>query len=134
MLGNTCRIYRTTRSYEWNVSGQGAEQARVCFHDQANDLSRSIPGIADQILGLGGSPILDYSDAVVTIDPPTHDEIPSQPDMITNLMDGHRQANFSVSAVADMVREIDELATLNFLAQQITLHRLHRHRLGLLQQ
>jgi len=134
VLGNTCRIYRTTRSYEWNVSGPGAELARTCFHDQGNDLSRAISAIADQILGLGGAPILDYSDAVVKIDPPTHWDIPSQSEMIVNLRDGHQQANFSVNAALDLVREVDELATLHFLTRQITLHRLHRYRLGLLQQ
>lgn len=134
VLGNTCRIYRTTRCYEWNASGKGADLARMCFHDQANELATTaLPEIASHIRALDGSPILDYSDGVVKIDPPTAQDIPTLSEMITNLRSGHEQANISISAAIDIAREIDEWPTLSFLTTQVTLHRLHRKRLGLLQ-
>ena len=65
VLGNTCRIIRTTRSYEWNVSGRGAELARQCFCEHATEQQKTVERVAYHIIGLRGRPILDYSDEVL---------------------------------------------------------------------
>ncbi|MEM8655014.1 MAG: ferritin-like domain-containing protein [Pseudomonadota bacterium] len=132
ILGNTCRIHRTTRSYEWNVSGAGAELVRQCLHDQADEMEEAIAPIAQQILGLGGKPIFDYSDGVVEVNPPSTGELPSLAEMVSKLYEGHTQAKLSVGAAIDVARDADELATMCFLAGRIDMHRAHRHRLGLL--
>lgn len=132
ILGNTCRISRTTRSYEWNVSGEGAELARQCFQEHSAEQDLSIVPIALHIIGLGGNPILDYSDGVVEVDPPSKDELPSLPEMINRLSLGHSQANRSIRAAVDIAQQHNLITTLVLLAAQSEMHRLQRHRLSLL--
>ncbi|WP_299611575.1 ferritin-like domain-containing protein [uncultured Tateyamaria sp.] len=132
ILGNTCRIHRTTRSYEWNASGPGSELVRLCLHDQANEMRDAIGPIAQQILGLGGQPIFDYSDGVVAVNPPSGGDLPILSDMVDELYKGHTQAKLSIGAAIDVARDADELATMVFLAGRIDMHRAHRHRLGLI--
>ena len=132
ILGNTCRISRTTRSYEWNVSGKGAELARQCFHEHSVEQEVSVVPIAHHIIGLGGSPIFDYSDGVVEVDPPSKDELPSLPEMINRLSLGHTQANRSIRAAVDIAQQHNFTTTVVLLAAQSEMHRLQRHRLSLL--
>ncbi|WP_299285050.1 ferritin-like domain-containing protein [uncultured Tateyamaria sp.] len=132
VLGNTCRMARTTKSYEWNVEGPGAEVARQCFREQARELDDIIDPIAKQVLSLGLRPVLDYSDGVVLINPPTAHDIPELSNMVSTLRRGHKQAALSVSAALDVARDADEMPAVGFLGAMITVHRLHRHRLSLL--
>lgn len=132
VLGNTCRIIRTTRSYEWNVSGRGAELARRCFCEHATEQQRTVERVAYHIIGLRGSPILDYSDEVLEVDPPTKHDIPSLRVMVERLCRGHAQADTSVNAAADLAREFLETATVNLLVSQSEMHGLHSRRLELL--
>ncbi|MEL6540313.1 MAG: ferritin-like domain-containing protein [Pseudomonadota bacterium] len=129
VLGNTCRILRTAKSYEWNASGRGAILAQQCFKEQAEELDAAIDPIAYHILGLGGSAILDYSDSVVAVNPPASHVIPALADMISNLVEGHVQANHSVGAAIDIAREIDEVPTVQILAIRVDAHRAFRQRL-----
>lgn len=132
ILGNTCRIHRTTRSYEWNVSGPGAEVVRRCLNEQATEMEDAIMPIAQQILGLEGKPIFDYSDGVVAVNPPTRRGMPALSDMISQLREGHAQALLSIGAALDVAREADEVSTVFFLAGRIDMHRAHRYQLALL--
>lgn len=133
ILGNTCRMIRTTRSYEWNVAGRGAELARQCFNEHAMQQSEMVEPIACQILGLGGQPIFDYSDAVLEIDPPTKDDLPPLPEMVSRLSRGHVQAKISIQAAVDVAQACSETATQNLLVAQADMHRFQGYRLALLQ-
>ena len=131
ILGNTCRIGRTARSYEWNVTGPRALIAEACFRDQADELMTSIEGIALHIRSLGGPAIFDYSDEIVEVNPPTPKDIPSLRTMCTNLANGHLQANHSIGAAMDIAREIYEIPSIQVLGLRLERHRLHQHRLRL---
>ena len=129
VIGNTCRIMRTAKSYGWNASGRGAIAAQQCFIEQAEELHNAIDPLARHLVGLGGSPIFDYSDAIVQVDPPTIDSIPTLAEMVDILANGHIQANHSIAAAMDIAREIDEVATVQILALRIAAHRGFRQRL-----
>lgn len=131
VLGNTCRIARTARSYEWNVTGRHALTAEASFQDQADELMAATLDIARHVRGLGTIAILDYSDAVVEVNPPTHAAMPTLEKMCQNLASGHLQANHSIGAAMDIARELDEVPTFVFLAARIDVHRRHRHRVEL---
>ncbi|MDW4497862.1 ferritin-like domain-containing protein [Sulfitobacter sp. D35] len=132
VLGNTCRIGRTTKSYEWNVQGKGALMAEACFREQASELEVAIEHLARHIVGLGGRAILDYSDAVVEVNPPTTSDVPDLATMVRNLKEGHTQAGLSVNAANDLAREADEVASVKLLADRLEAHRGHGRRLFLL--
>ncbi|MEM8792418.1 MAG: ferritin-like domain-containing protein [Pseudomonadota bacterium] len=132
ILGNTCRIERTAKSYEWNATGAGALDAARCFRAQADELQDALEPLALHVLGLGGRPILDYSDEVVAVNPPGCDEIPPLDEMVSNLAGGHEQAMHSLGAAMDLARAAEEMPTLILLASRIEAHRLHGHRLGML--
>lgn len=132
VLGNTCRLGRTTNSYEWNVEGHGALAAETCFQRQAKELHRSLGVLASHIRRLGAYAILDYSDSVVVINPPTVEEIPTLRQMIINLQEGHTQAKLSIFAAMDMAQEIDEVTTIQLLASRLNAHRDHLWRLNFL--
>ncbi len=132
VIGNTCRIMRTSKSYAWNASGRGAIVAQQCFIEQAEELHNAITPLALHVLGLGGAPIFDYSDAIVDIEPPSRNAIPRLPKMIDMLAEGHVQANYSICATIDIAREIDEISTVHILALRIDAHRGFHQRLRLI--
>lgn len=132
VLGNTCRIGRTSNSYEWNVEGHGALAAEACFHEQTRELHESVDVIADHIRRLGGYAILDYSDNVVVVNPPTAEELPALPKMLSNLKEGHVQAKLSVNAAMDIAVEVHEVSTIQLLVTRLNAHRDHLRRLKLL--
>lgn len=132
VLGNTCRIARTAKSYEWNVDGPGAIEAARCFAGQASELETAIDPLAHHVLGLGGRAILDYSDAVVEANPPTIDLIPRLGDMVRILSDGHEQARHAIGAAMDIAQAVDEVPSVHILALRMDAHRQHRRQLLLL--
>lgn len=131
ILGNTCRLSRTAKSYEWNASGRGAVLAQACFREQADAMHKCIDPLAGHIVDLGGRAILDYSDAVVAVNPPSASAIPALSDMVHNLHMGHGQALLSVGAAIDVARAVDEESTLQLMASHMALHRTWRHHLTL---
>ncbi|MEL7137612.1 MAG: ferritin-like domain-containing protein [Pseudomonadota bacterium] len=132
VLGNTCRISRTAKSYEWNAEGRGALAAQACFRAQADELHAALEPLAQSILGLGAPAILDYSDTVVAITPPTAADVPPLKRMIHNLSHGQVQAMHSIGAAIDLARGMDEHGVLSMLSDRITVHRAHRRSLSLL--
>ena len=132
ILGNSCRIGRTAKSYEWNVSGRGAVYAEVCFREQADEMHAALAPLARHIRSLGGRAILDYSDAVVVVNPPTAADVPVPAQMCENLAEGHKQAIHSIGAAIDIAREMDELPTIQLLSLRIEAHRGSLHRLSLI--
>ncbi|WP_299608637.1 ferritin-like domain-containing protein [uncultured Tateyamaria sp.] len=134
ILGNTCRLSRTAKSYEWNVSGRGAVLAQACFREQAEAMHMSIDPLAGHIVDLGGHAVLDYSDGVVAVNPPTANGIPTLSEMVRNLHEGHRQAIHSVGAAIDVAREADDESTVQLMAAHQAAHRAWRRRLALVEQ
>lgn len=131
ILGNTCRLSRTAKSYEWNASGRGSVLARQCFWQQADALHILIDPLAAHILELGGCAVLDYSDEVVSVDPPTSNAFPTLADMVRTLREGHDQAILSVGAAIDVARAADEESTVRLMASHLAAHRTWRHSLAL---
>ena len=129
VLGNTCRMARTAKSYEWNARGPGCRPAAEEFREQACEMHGSIEPIAFHIMGLGWPPVLDYTDQVVALNPPTIEAIPSLLDMIRELSAGHEQSGISVLAVLDVASEAGEHATMTLMSARIDAHRRHRHNL-----
>lgn len=132
VLGNTCRIARTAKSYEWNAQGRGAILAQTCFRDQADELHAALEPIAQSILGLGAPAILDYSDTVVAITPPTAADVPTLERMIENLSEGQIEARHSIGAAIDLATQIDEQCMVHLLSERIAAHRSHHRGLMLL--
>lgn len=132
VLGNTCRLSRTAQSYAWNATGQGAIIAQHVFRKQAQEMHDAVDMLAKHIIDLGGQPILDYSDAIVAVNPPTADDIPNLPKMVRNLQDGHAQAIHSIGAAMDIAREADEICTINAMASRTSAHRAFGRELTLL--
>ena len=126
VLGNTCRMARTAKSYEWNARGPGCVTAATQFRSQAREMHGAIESIASHIMGLGLPAILDYSDRVVALNPPTADEIPTLVQMIRELLSGHEQSGLSVQAVTDVAQEAGEFSTVSLMSSRIDAHRRHR--------
>lgn len=126
VLGNTCRMARTAKSYEWNARGPGCMMAAAQFRSQAEEMHGAIEPIASHIMGLGLPAILDYTDQVVALNPPTVDAIPSLIEMVREMASGHKQSGLSVLAVLDVASEAGEFATITLMSQRIDAHRRHR--------
>ncbi|MEM7545946.1 MAG: ferritin-like domain-containing protein [Pseudomonadota bacterium] len=132
VLGNTCRIARTTRSFAWNITGAGGCMAIRCFNNQSDELSGSIEPLALHILGLGGPALLDYTDGVVEVNPPTVAAIPSKASMIDRLREAHRRAEASARAALDVALDDQEWPTVVHLSGRIDAHRAHARELATL--
>lgn len=131
VLGNTCRIGRTAASYQWNVTGACAMSAAICFRDQAKELNQSLDDFAEHIRSLGAMAILDYSDSVVAVDPPTAAAVPPIREMFSNLHGGHVQACLSIKAAIDISKECDDEPSIQILARRLSAHRRHILRMSL---
>lgn len=129
ILGNTCRLSRTAMSYQWNVRGQDARGLASCLREQAEELHNCLDSIAEHIRGLGLPAVLDYSDVVVELNPPDKEFLPSQAEMISNLIAGHDQACFSLIAALDMSSEYGDHGTTQLLALRLNMHRRHKWQL-----
>ena len=130
VLGNTCRIERTAKSYAWNACGPGSYLISKMCREQADELSCATEPIAQHIVGLGTAAILDYTDAVVAANPPAASDIPAVNDMVTNLQEAHAQAAISIRAAMDVAKEADEWSSLIILAERLEAHRRHAHHLS----
>lgn len=125
VLGNTCRISRTAASYAWNVTGPGARGASACFSEQAVELHASLDDIASHIRDLGACAILDYSDRVVTMNPPHSSHVPDIDAMFLNMCSGHAQACMSIEAAIDVSRSCDDEVGIQVLSSRLAAHRRH---------
>lgn len=130
VLGNTCRIERTSKSYAWNANGPGSFLLAQMFRKQADEMNGATEPIAQLIIGLRGAPILDYSDAIVAVNPPTASDIPNLANMLANLRDANRHAGTSVKAAIDVAKEADEWSALVMLTRRLEAHRKHAHQLS----
>ncbi len=125
VLGNTCRIGRTAISYAWNVTGAGARGASACFEEQSVELFEAVHDIAKHIRGLGMYAVFDYSDKILSLQPPGANEIPDVATMLEHLRVGHEQACLSIEAATDVARECQEDATVHLLSARLSAHRGH---------
>jgi len=92
----------------------------------------ALNGLATHVLGMEGAAILDYSDEVVALNPPTVKSIPALNQMVKTLKQGHDEAVFSIGAAMDLAREVDEAPTIQILAMRVEAHRQHKRKLTLL--
>ena len=125
VLGNTCRIGRTSVSFGWNAAGPGAADAHRCFCAQGNALHDSLHAMALHIRGLGHIAVLDYSDLNVVVNPPTGKTLPSLEQMGSVLRKAHSEACLSIQAATDIAEERSDYSTLHILSTHLALHRRH---------
>lgn len=128
VLGNTCRISRTTLNYQWNTIGQGALQAEDWFKEQANELHAALTPIAEHIRGLGGVAILDYSDETLSAAPSLFSELPALSDMFKSLTEQHREASLTIEAAIDIAQECADWPSIILLSDRLAAHRRHAWR------
>lgn len=94
VLGNSCRLARTTESYAWNVNGAGAAEIERVLLEQLAELQAGMTEVAGQITALGGAAVLDYADLIMDISPPDRgDSLPKPTVMLQQLMRAHEQAS-----------------------------------------
>lgn len=125
IVGNTCRLSRTSACYGWNVVGPGARALASCLDRQSAELHNALNPLARHIRGMGMPVILDYSDVSMSVDPPRDYQMPITDDMIGSLVRGHEEACMSLRAAMDLSAEIEEHATTTLLANRMAAHRDH---------
>ncbi len=130
VLGNTCRLSRTTACYAWNVVGPGARSLASCLEQQSTELHDALNPLARYVRGMGMPVILDYSDVTMTIDPPRDHQMPIIDDMIHSLVRGHREACVSLRAAMDLSSQVEEHTTTTILADRMVAHREHIRQLS----
>lgn len=125
IVGNTCRLSRTSACYGWNAKGPGARELMSCLAEQSEELHQALVPLAAHMRNLGLPVVLDYSDVTMTIDPPSERLVPILEDMVTTLVRGHEEACISLRAAIDLSAEIEEHATTFILAHRLEAHRTH---------
>lgn len=130
VLGNSCRLARTSETYAWNVTGAGSVEIERVLLAQVAELQAGMTDVAHQITALGGAAILDYSDLIMEISPPGRgDGLPKPTVMLQQLMRAHEQAALSVEAVGDVAIAFDEPMTQQMMAGRLRAHRQHHFQL-----
>ena len=130
VLGNGCRLARTTETYAWNVTGPGSMEVERLLVQQGAELQAATAEVAHLITALGGVAILDYTDLVMEASPPRRgDSLPDMTGMIRQLMRGHEQASLSVEAVTDVAIAYGEPMTQQAMATRLRAMRAHHFQL-----
>lgn len=126
VLGNGCRLLRTSKCAEWNIHGQGAAEAASVFRSQAAEIFQGQDQIASRIWFLRGVAVPDDEDDVVVLRPQDQSYLPSDTQsLVSMMMGGHENAVLSLKAAFDVAEDIGNVATATILAQRVLAHEDH---------
>ncbi|MEM8789736.1 MAG: ferritin-like domain-containing protein [Pseudomonadota bacterium] len=123
VLGNTCRLARTSMSYSWNVTGPGARSFALVLEQHGAEMHDQLKPLALLIRGLSSPAYLNYHDTNLAVDPPRDGPMPGIEGMMAALVEGHRQASLSVDATLDLARDCEDAPSIAHLSAHLGLHR-----------
>ena len=131
ILGNTCRLVRTTQCCKWNARGPLAAAAALIFALQIEEMLRAEDELAERLLLVSAAAVSDDSEAVIVPRPQDHDYAAlTVNDMVGLLAQGHDRALVSIAAGCDVAREYADHGSLHVLGVRLVAHQRHALRLS----
>jgi starvation-inducible DNA-binding protein len=121
-LADTYALYIKTQNYHWNVTGPNFPALHLLFESQYEDLAEAVDLIAERIRALGSktpTSFTVFNDAKTISD---GDENADWTTMVKNLADDQLAINKTLNKAMSAAKAEDDEATINLLADRLTLH------------
>ncbi|MBI1362109.1 MAG: DNA starvation/stationary phase protection protein [Alphaproteobacteria bacterium] len=115
VLADTFALYSKTHGYHWNVEGPRFSQLHLLFETQYNELWNALDGIAERMRELGSyAPALESVGSKSAI--PVDNGVPSDEQMLTNLVAGNEAVVKSARACMKTADEAGDQVTVDLMS------------------
>ncbi len=122
-LADTTVLYQKTRNYHWNVMGPRFQPLHEFFETQYDQLEEAIDEIAERVRQVGGVAAGTMTELLKLSALKEHPGvIPSENDMIANLLADHEAVIRQLRADVDTTAELHDAGTSDFLTGLMEAH------------
>ncbi|MCI5107539.1 MAG: DNA starvation/stationary phase protection protein [Pseudomonadales bacterium] len=122
LLADSYTLYLQTHNFHWNVTGPQFRELHLMFEEHYTELATAVDEIAERIRTLGVFAPGTYKQFANLSHIKETDEIPSGPEMVAILTEGHEQIVRTCRDVLAVAQEADDESSASLVSDRMVLH------------
>lgn len=122
LLADTYTLYLKIQGFHWNVVGPRFYELHKLFEEQYTELAAANDEIAERIRALGAKAPASYSEFKSLAAVEEQSAVPSENEMLRQLLADHRVAVRTAQAVVKASEDHDDAGTADLATQRIRAH------------
>ncbi len=122
LLADTYTLYLQTHNFHWNVTGPQFRELHLMFEEHYTEMATAVDDIAERIRTLGVVSPGTYKEFARLSSIKEVDDIPSGPEMVDILMQGHEQVVRTCRETLKMAQEAEDESSASLVSDRMRIH------------